>query len=443
MTEMERSFVAQDVQRIRIELARGDLRVAGDEEDQVHIRARLPSQGSDDLEVTLAEGELTIRGPGNGRRADLILAVPQAWGRPLAATLAKGDASVRAVRGVVELTTARGDVRVEGSSGALRLGTSRGNVHVTQHRGSLVVNTGKGDCRISELAGALQMALGAGDASIHASRLEPADQDVGSLEGAGAPAEESPLGGSVVEIGSGDLSLANTAAQGLRVQTGKGDCRLTEFTAHRLRVSTAKGDISVAGNPVQGDWEISTSKGDISLRLPAQVAARIEAATRRGDISSNVPEVRVGRPGPASAGGGRSVAVTGDATKRADIRLETVMGDIHIRVAGAEAARLPEARAAGSSPDPEPKQRAAEPSSKESDAAARAESSTREGMAAEGPADEPTGSGKAYQPGEGNGGPATRQEREDSPVLAILESLGRGELTVREAEALLSSVGRS
>ena len=139
-----------------------------------------------------------------------------------------------------------------------------------------------------------------------------------------------------------------------------------------------------------------TGKGDLSVRIPAR-AARVEAATRHGDISSDLPQVKAARPGPASQRGGRTISVLGD-EPRAEILLETGHGDISVRLAGAPL---------------------------QAPATTEWIHAVAELVPAAPAIRTPT---------------IVQQADPKATALAVLESLSRGELSVTEAEALLRSL---
>jgi hypothetical protein len=149
---------------------------------------------------------------------------------------------------------------------------------------------------------------------------------------------------------------------------------------------------------------VRSTKGDLSLTLTA-AAARVEAATRHGSLHSNLPQVRVARPGPASQFGGRSILVIGE-EPRAEIRLDTIKGDLTVQADGAATAAAPVAV-------------------QEHRVLVQMEGPQGAGI-------EPYAAPVAVI----EAGPA------QGTALSVLESLARGEVSVDEAEALLRALER-
>ena len=321
MIEIERSFAVTEVEQIDVRIGLGDIRATAGGQ-QIQLRAQVRSSDEEELETTVAGGVLTIKNRAssgwmgrNSGRIDLVLSIPHDAPVALAAATGMGDVNIENIAGLREVHTGKGDVRAAGGSSSLSIKTGKGDVTVRTWRGDLQITTGKGDVAVSDLVGGLQMTTGAGDTAI--ARWQ-----------AGSEATHQ------IKTGAGDVAVSQGQAHRLEVKTGRGDCTLQQVSLRRLDAHTGMGSLRLAGDPLGGQWEARTGKGDLSLALPAGIAARIEAATRHGSIHSELPQVKVARPGPASQHGGRTIVVLGE-EPRAEIRLETIKGDIVVRGSGA------------------------------------------------------------------------------------------------------------
>ena len=330
MIEVERSFNATDVKQIEVNIGLGDISARGNGDGNIIVHARIRSNNEAELETTLTGSVLKVSQRQTGENGqlgdwfqpsssmDVILIVPAGWDLPVTARTGKGDVSSDGVQGLREVHTGKGDVSTSTSSRDLAIHTGMGDVSVRNGRGAVAVETGKGDVSISEVTGGLQVRTGSGDVSVHDWQ---------------APAAPNGGGKHTIRTGSGDVSVSRSQAPSLEVHTGRGDCAFDKITMADLRVHSGSGDVALNGDPATGKWDVRTGKGDLSVRIPAR-AARIEAFTRHGQVSSDLPQVKAARPGPASQRGGRSISVTGD-EPRAEILLETGHGDISVRLAGA------------------------------------------------------------------------------------------------------------
>jgi DUF4097 and DUF4098 domain-containing protein YvlB len=389
MMEIERSFSAAEIKQVDLRIALGDLTATAGDGNQIGLRARLRSNDETELEVAVADGVLLVKNRAsegwlgrNGNRIDVGLTVPRDAAVVVTAKTGLGDINVEGVAGLREVHTGKGDVRAVDGGSALTIKTGKGDVMVHNWRGDLHVTTGKGDVAVSDLTGGLQMVTGAGDTAVKHWQA-----------GSGANHQ--------IKTGSGDVALSDARAEGLEVTTGRGDCALRQVGLRSLHAKTGYGDLILEGDPRGGQWEVRTGKGDISLALPATVAARVEAATRHGSVRSELPQVKVARPGPVSQHGGRTIVVIGD-EPRAEIRLETNKGDISVRAAGVGSTAVTVER---------------QPTGMKAETlyAVRVEQPVQPAAIA-------------------HKGP------DKSSALTILESLSRGEISVDEAEALLRSL---
>lgn len=393
MIEIERNFAVADVNKIDLRIALGDLTLTAGSGDLISLRARLRSDDETELESTVAGGVLTIKNRTengwlmrNGSRIDVALAVPPQASLAVAAKTGLGDVNADGVAGLAEVHTGKGDVRAVGGSSSLTIKTGKGDVLVRTWRGDLDVTTGKGDVLVSDLAGGLHMTTGAGDTTVERWQAPPS-------------------AGNQVKTGSGDVAISQAQAGSLELSTGRGDSSLRQVVVRTLRVQSGAGNVAVAGDPLDGQWDVRSARGDLTLALPAAAAARVEATTRHGNLRSNLPQVKVARPGPASQFGGRSILVIGE-EPRAEIRLDTVKGDISVEADGAPAPAAPVAV-------------------QEHRVVVQVEGPQSAGL-------------EPYT------APAAASEADSSQVtaLGVLESLARGEISVDEAETLLRALER-
>ncbi len=393
MIEIERNFAVAGIERVDLRIALGDLTLSAASGDRIELRARLHSSDETELESTVAGGVLTIKNRAdngwlmrNGSRIDVALAVPPQASLVVAAKTGLGDVNADGVAGLAEVHTGKGDVRAVGGSSPLSVKTGKGDVLVRAWRGDLDITTGKGDVTVSDLAGGLRMTTGAGDSTVE--RWQ-------------APHSA----GNQVKTGSGDVAISQAQVQGLELSTGRGDTSLRQVVVHTLRGQSGLGNFTITGDPLDGQWDVRTTKGDLTLALGATAAARVDATTRHGGLRSDLPQVKVARPGPANPSGGRTIMVVGN-EPRAEIRLDTIKGDISVQADGATTAATPVAV-------------------QEHRVVVHMGGPQSAGL-------------------EPYGAPAAAIEAGPAQVtaLSVLESLARGEISVDEAETLLRALDR-
>ncbi len=184
----------------------------------------------------------------------------------------------------------------------LDLHTGDGNVTVQGVNGTLLLRSGDGNLNLSDLQGTLKAETGDGNIDMRNVRGE-------------------------LTLHTGDGRIDVTGIDGsLRAETGDGRVRVNgRFDV--LDVKTGDGGIdamAVEGSRLESNWRLNTGDGNLTLRLPATIAADVELHTSDGNIDFDLPVVVSGRQGKREVhgqinGGGKLLSLrTGDGS----IRLE-------------------------------------------------------------------------------------------------------------------------
>jgi hypothetical protein len=209
---------------------------------------------------------------------------------------------------------------------------------------------------------------------------------------------------------NGDVHLEEIDATVCGVSLAKGNIEFNRGRVTYLKASTSHGDIECKSLLPDGGWSLRTSHGNVKLSLPADTRARLDAATRHGNIHSNVPLVRVSRPGPESRNGGRMVGTLGSTEGNTiEISMSTLHGDIEIN--------LEQTRSAYAS----------RPETRQAAQASPVNSAPAEPSAAEGNDNQDTNAVES-------------NASTPDPQLAILQALSEGTISVEEAEHLLNNL---
>lgn len=184
----------------------------------------------------------------------------------------------------------------------LDLHTGDGNVDVQGVKGTLLLRSGDGNLKLSELEGKVNANTGDGNIEMRDVRGD-------------------------VSLHTGDGRIDVVAADGsLRAETGDGRVTINgRFDL--LDVKTGDGGIDAVaneGSKLESEWRLNTGDGNLSLRVPATIAADVELHTSDGDINLDMPVTVSGRTGNRHVrgqinGGGKLLSLrTGDGS----IRLE-------------------------------------------------------------------------------------------------------------------------
>jgi len=238
-----------------------------------------------------------------------------------------------------------------------------------------------------------------------------------------------------VQVGKGDVKVNEINLTNLSLWTSKGNVQMDQSMVTNLEINSSHGDLRLRSVFPKGNWKIRTNHGDINLTLPNHCTARLDAATRQGNIRSEIPLVRVNRPGPEASHGGRMVGTIGTASGSfPEIYLVTSHGDIRIDTVFAEKDfnnmfwKKPAGNPAPSAVNPSPANLnsiTGNPSTTNINAAADDRQAS--------PAPEVITLGAAISPD----GQAVVAGPQPDPALEILQSLSNGSISVEEADLLL------
>lgn len=136
-------------------------------------------------------------------------------------------------------------------------------------------------------------------------------------------------------VARGSLYLENIQASTCKVRISKGAARLEHGRITNLVLRSNHGDVVIRSLLPAGDWVIENRHGNVLLALPQDAQARLDIATRQGNIHSSVPLVRVARPGPESRRGSRMVGSLGASGSPFQISVDLVHGDARLDLAPA------------------------------------------------------------------------------------------------------------
>ena len=275
--EWSKSYQVQGTPKLRVETGDANIHVTVGEGKTVaaHITTEGWKIGGDGITVTDHQ---------SGDQVEIVLRFPRqmfhvAWGRR---------------RVDIELRVPR--------EADLDLHTGDGNVDVQGVRGSIVLHSGDGKLNLSEMEGTLRAETGDGNIDLRNVR-----------------------GDLTLHTGDGRIEVSGIDGS-LRAETGDGRIRVNgRFDV--LDVKTGDGGIdaeALDGSKLEANWRLSSGDGDLTLRMPATIAADVELHTDDGHIDLAMPVTVMGRTGTHELhgrinGGGKMLSLkTGDGS----IRLE-------------------------------------------------------------------------------------------------------------------------
>jgi DUF4097 and DUF4098 domain-containing protein YvlB len=180
-------------------------------------------------------------------RADLVVQVPK--GERVAVHLAVGSVTVTNVDGRVSVDAHSAPVTASGTRGELSVDVGAGEVRISQAQGDLDVDTGSGSVEVTGFQG---------------SELS-------------------------IDTGSGDVTGSDLTGDQLSVETGSGEIRLATVSSPRVSLETGSGSVSAELRKDVASLAVETGSGDIAIRAPASLGAKVAIETSSGDIETDFP----------------------------------------------------------------------------------------------------------------------------------------------------------
>ena len=474
MSKLERAWPSDAFDALGIVALDGQVEIEGTDGEQVELEAEFDKRAARDLVLEPTGRWLQLHSWEQHGEAQFTLRLPKkkAW--------------------VVDISAAQGEVKIDGIQARLRVMVGKGEIEIKDCRGIFNLASGKGEVEMEHcveaemperpplpqpqfqaahatepppepesssmpgehgMAGEFRVHFGRGPRMRH--RMKPDiswdwfgfDADDWSEWGAQF-GEQARLwaqqfathfvgtvewlpekAGVSVKIGKGDIKLQEIEAQSCAVKLASGNVDLDGGRIESLEVDVRHGDVECESVLPAGEWAIEVKNGNIQLALPSNTQARLDVATRHGDIDSQVPLVRVGRPGPESRYGGRMVGTIGQAEGNiAQVSLTALHGDIEIRLKQEKSsfatkpipsAPQPEAKAPDGNPPPAPP----------------AQTTVGSSTTAE---PTPAAAAMSHKPKDEIG--AAQAAPAYDSQLAVLQALSEGKITVEEAGQLLQSM---
>ena len=179
--------------------------------------------------------------------------------------------------GVVDMSTSGGNMRAGDVQGDVTLRTSGGNIDLGNVKGEANVKTSGGNITAKSVGKSLHASTSGGDIEIG---------DVGGeakLSTSGGNVRVQKVTGSATMTSSGgDIELEGASGR-VKASTSGGNVNLTNITG-TIEAGTSGGDVNAELRPTgQGRSKLSSAGGEITLSIPEDAKATIEATIRIQD----------------------------------------------------------------------------------------------------------------------------------------------------------------
>jgi DUF4097 and DUF4098 domain-containing protein YvlB len=238
--------------------ASGSVAVSGEQTDGISVEVVASDPGSnvdellDQVQVTLEDGRLSVRGPRLGRllqrRKGLDLTIKAPAGSGCQAQTASADVALVGQLGELTVHTASGDITATADSGPVTLHTASGDIFVERAGQRVQITTASGDVQVGGANGELS-----------------------------------------ISAVSGDLSIGDVSGQ-VGARTVSGDIAVRGLSGGQADLATTSGDLQVLVTPGVGVYlDLSSMSGQVRSDLdeqPGDSDASLEIRCRSisGDI---------------------------------------------------------------------------------------------------------------------------------------------------------------
>lgn len=248
-------------------------------------------------------GQITVRGLGGSSKISNM----------------NGDIEVETVNGSLQAEGRFGNISVMNVDGDLTLDGSNGDLDVKTVKGKATISNSFGGTDVTGVAGKLTMDCRNGDISIKSVTDVAVSSAFGGIDLSDSYARESGIsinnqnGDVSVRKVKGNVTIRNTFAS-VEAQTIDGNLEirnqnssvLAENISGDITVSNSFGPVELAKNSgsvkiqnqngsveisqikeMKGDYDISTSFGEVTIELPEKPSVNLSAATTFGNIESD------------------------------------------------------------------------------------------------------------------------------------------------------------
>lgn len=261
-------------------------KLGGRRQPQLKVRFIVTVPPASDLDVKTAAG--SIKG---GNHAGEVRA-----------RTAGGDIEFGEIRGRFDAVTAAGSIRCAGAGGAVTAKTSGGELRLGRLEADASLETSAGSIHVKHVGGKLRARTAGGNI------------ETGEL-----------LGPATLETSAGSITVGTAHAR-LEARTSGGELNLEDLR-DAVVGSTSAGSIKAAftAQP-EGGSRLTTSGGNLEVRLDPELAFDLNASTRAGRVTTELPVVAT------VVGEHRTEALQGKINGGGPaLVLKTSAGNIHLR----------------------------------------------------------------------------------------------------------------
>jgi DUF4097 and DUF4098 domain-containing protein YvlB len=180
-----------------------------------------------------------------------------------------------------DIQTSGGDITVGQLQGTARGRTSGGDVRVTDIHGPVDMQTSGGDVRVEQIDGQTRLSTSGGDVEI-----VRVNGDLDAKTSGGYIHLDDVVGKVVARTSSGNVIARNVRGDS-DLKTSGGDIRAT--IDGKIAAHTSGGDVTAELVGQNRGISVSSSGGDLTVRVPKGTTGELDAATSGGSVRTELP----------------------------------------------------------------------------------------------------------------------------------------------------------
>jgi hypothetical protein len=336
MEAIYQTWPQQAVDSISIYASASNLRLQGGSDSLLRLEGRVNQRHEQTIKLDPSAHRLKVSLP-HDRGSELTLTLPssKAW--------------------QVELTGGRSNIKVSNLLARLNITIGKGEVEITDLKGKLAITSGNSNVNLKHFCQSEMPENSPTQPDTPLESERAGDRDwlhwsdseweswgenlgeritgwaAGMARLVGPRVDDRNAGLSLV-VGRGNAQLTDVEMKTGIVKLLRGNLDLQEIRANNLQMYLSHGDVNGKSLVPAGSWSVKTSHGNVRVSLPADLGARLDMATRHGNIGSEASLVKVSRQGPETSSGTRMVGTVGPASEGVlpELRISATHGDIEI-----------------------------------------------------------------------------------------------------------------
>ena len=306
----ERTLKVTNGGNLNISLSVGDVYLTTWEKGE--IRIKYDKDEDPGLEISQTGNNIDINSSDDSWGSEISVSLPSQFN--IRVKTLGGDIKISGpVKGEIDLATSGGDINMDKAIGNTSLKTSGGDLSTGDIDGDAVITTSGGDIALGEITGKADVKTAGGNIAMNRVgksadvKTAGGNISVGDIggdsnikTGGGNIAAKKINGQAIIKTGGGNISL-DRAAGSIDAETGGGNISIHDIV-NKFKATTGAGDIYVKlSSNIQGEGELKSGTGSITLNVPADAKVTIKAVVKsfgwgndESNIVSDFPASKIG-----------------------------------------------------------------------------------------------------------------------------------------------------